>query len=364
MVFWPGLGKEIEEMTKSCETCAHFMSSNPKQPLIPFDPPELPWEVLGCDLFTINGRDYMVTSDYYSRWIEVDHLKSTTAAEVITKLKSHFAREGIPQVIRSDNGPQFKAAEFQQFAKKWDFQHTTSSPNWPQANGHAEKAVDIAKNLIQKAADSKSDPYLSILEYRNTPVDGFRSPAQLLKSRSLRSTMPCLKNHLRPRIVPVGMARRVRMESKRKQVAAYNRGAVELPALEEGQPVWVKLEENRRWEKAMIQSIHDRRSYWLNTEAGGTYRRNRAHIKPRHNPAPDQVTEGHLESYEAEPASPEENPEVEAQQQAEPDGQAPETPEPAEPATSHLGETQTRSGRTVKTKRNVPVVIPHRNVLM
>ena len=52
VVFWPGLGKEIEEVTKTCETCARYMRANPKQPLLPFDPPKLPWEAVGCDLLS------------------------------------------------------------------------------------------------------------------------------------------------------------------------------------------------------------------------------------------------------------------------------------------------------------------------
>ena len=351
VVFWPGLGKEIEEVTKTCETCARYMRANPKQPLLPFDPPKLPWEAVGCDLFTVNSRDYMVTSDYYSRWIEIDYLKTTTAAEVINKLKSHFAREGIPQIVRSDNGPQFKAAEFQQFASKWDFQHTTASPNWPQANGHAEKAVDIAKNLIQKAADSRSDPYLSILEYLNTPVDGFKSPAQLLKSRSLRSTMPCLESHLLPRTVPVGTARKIRMESKKRQAAAFNRGATELPPLAEGQLVWVKLEENRLWEKATIQSIHDRRSYWLKTEKGGTYRRNRIHIKPRYRPEPEREAETIIETPEEE-AAPANNYGEGTTPEAQQEGNGPGAPEQQENVADQPGTVRTRSGRTVKRKES------------
>ena len=133
--------KEIEELTKGCETCARFMRANPKQPLIPFDPPELPWKAVGCDVFTVNCRDYMVTMDYYSRWVEVDYLRSTTAAEVISKLKGHFARDGIPQTVRSDNGPQFKAAEFQQFLREWDFQHALEHPV---PTGHKQTAKSIS----------------------------------------------------------------------------------------------------------------------------------------------------------------------------------------------------------------------------
>ena len=34
-------------------------------------------------------------------------------------LKAIFARRGISKQLRSDNGPQFNAAEFAQFAKAW-----------------------------------------------------------------------------------------------------------------------------------------------------------------------------------------------------------------------------------------------------
>ena len=48
---------------------------------------------------------------------------TTTATIVIQKLKNHFARYGSPEVLISDNGPQFIPTEFAQFSKDWDFEH-------------------------------------------------------------------------------------------------------------------------------------------------------------------------------------------------------------------------------------------------
>ena len=42
--------------------------------------------------------------DYFLRWMEVDVLRSTTSAAVITYLDSHFARYGVPAGLRTDNG--------------------------------------------------------------------------------------------------------------------------------------------------------------------------------------------------------------------------------------------------------------------
>ena len=79
--------------------------------------------------------------DYYSRFIEVVKLNRTTATEVINRTKTIFARHGIPEVVFSDNGPQYSAEEYEKFSQDYQFEHKTSSPYYPQANGEVERAV-------------------------------------------------------------------------------------------------------------------------------------------------------------------------------------------------------------------------------
>ena len=59
-----------------------------------------------------------------------------------------FARHGIPEVLRSDNSPQYVSHEFAEFAKAYGFQHITSSPRFPQSNGEAERMVKTIKGLV------------------------------------------------------------------------------------------------------------------------------------------------------------------------------------------------------------------------
>jgi len=54
--------------------------------------------------------------DYYSNFIEVDSLTKTTTAGVTKALKVMFSQYGIPDVVISDNGPQFSSKEFAIFA--------------------------------------------------------------------------------------------------------------------------------------------------------------------------------------------------------------------------------------------------------
>ena len=88
-----------------------------------------------------------MVSDYYSNFIEVEHLNNATTSTVSKALKSMFARYGVPDVLISDNGPQFASEEFARFAQKWGFEHITSSPHYPQSNRNAENSVKTVKRL-------------------------------------------------------------------------------------------------------------------------------------------------------------------------------------------------------------------------
>ena len=99
---------------------------------------------------------------------------------MIEDTKSIFARHGIPRVIDSGNGPQYVSSKCKEFSKNWGLYHVTVSPHYPQANGLAKKSVQIVKQLIKKPKTDGRDPFLSLLEYRNTSINNVGSPAQLL----------------------------------------------------------------------------------------------------------------------------------------------------------------------------------------
>lgn len=60
---------------------------------------------------------------------------------VISKLKSQFARRGIPVQLFADNGLPFKSEEFQVFSSAYEFEYLTSSPRYSQSNGKKENAA-------------------------------------------------------------------------------------------------------------------------------------------------------------------------------------------------------------------------------
>lgn len=133
--WWPGMSREIEEIIKSCSTCWEHASQS-REPLLPTATPERPWQIVGSDLFCYKRTPYLLVVDYYSRHVEIAALEdSSDSSVVITKLKSIFARHGIPEMFISDNGPQHARRLFKDFALSYAFQAVTSSPAYSRANG-------------------------------------------------------------------------------------------------------------------------------------------------------------------------------------------------------------------------------------
>lgn len=87
--------------------------------------------------------------------------------------------------------------EFAKLKQDYGFDHLTSSPRFPQSNGEAERAVPFTvKNLLEKG----EDPYIALLAYRTTPLQIGFSPAELLMSRRLRTTIPTTRELRKPQV--------------------------------------------------------------------------------------------------------------------------------------------------------------------
>ena len=276
-VFWPRINNEIESMVSKCSHCQELRNANSKEELHPHSVPVYPWQIVGTDIFHWNNNDYLLVVDYYSRFWEVVKLRSMTAENLIIEMKKIFSRHGIPEMVKSDNGPQYASKEFRQFATNWRFKQTTSSPRYPRSNGLAERTVQSVKRLLTKALSSHQDPYLAILESRNTPVDGFESPAKLLMSRNLRSIIPVLPQHFKPKTTDAKAFRANRERIQLQQKAYHDRQARNLPALEKGE--FVRMRVGKQWKPAIVtKNANEPRSYLVQTPEGKTYRRNRSHL--------------------------------------------------------------------------------------
>ena len=100
MAFWPSMGKDIEDRVNKCAVCNSTKAHQQKEPLHLYPVPDTPWSlVAAADLMTWDSKQYLVLVDSYSGWWEVNYLAKVASGAVITKLKSHFGREGSPQIL-------------------------------------------------------------------------------------------------------------------------------------------------------------------------------------------------------------------------------------------------------------------------
>jgi transposase InsO family protein len=286
-IFWPGMNSQIEELVSTCPTCLHHGKANQREPLHPHEIPQRPWQKVGTDLFDWQGKPHLIVVDYYSRYPEVAELRDTKASTVIKKTKSFFSRHGIPETVISDNGPQYSSAEYQRFSSEYNFVHTTISPKYPQSGGLHERTVQTVKNILKKCRETDQDPYLALLDYRNTPIDGV-TPAQALMSRRLRSSLPISQQRLQPATIDRTTFLTIRGEQQQQQKKYFNNTSKPLPPLKKGDRVRFRKDPESPWQPAVVKAQHDTpRSYIIETSNGSQYRRNRVHLRKTQEKPPD-----------------------------------------------------------------------------
>lgn len=276
-VFWPGITAQVRDCVSKCATCQSLPQRQPPETLVTTQHDARPWSTVGADLFSFAGLNYLAVVDYHSNFLEIDHLTDTTSRTVILILKRQFARHGIPDTLRTDNGPQFASAVFRNFATEWQFHHITSSPRYAQSNGKVENAIKTAKRIMAKAQMGGADPWLAILAFRNAPTQGLESsPAQRLMGRRTRTTLPMHRDLLRQ-----NASKEEDMTSLRHQQAkGYDRSARDLPPLRIDDVVRVEpAGRHEPWRKAQVVKVHDNRSYDVQTLDGTVLRRNRRHLR-------------------------------------------------------------------------------------
>ena len=276
VLFWPGMSSEITDVVTACSVCSEYQARQQKEPLMTYKIPKTPWTLVGQDLFSYRGDDYLVTVDFYSDYFELDHLSDTTAVTVVEATKAHFSRHGIADMV-TDNGPQYTSQEFDKFARQWEFTHSTSSPLYSQGNGKSESAVKIAKSIIKKAKRDSKDLYISLLEWRNTPSKDGASPSQKLSSRRTRTTLPTSETLYHPEIVD-HVADNIKLR-RQKAKEYYDKDAKPLPELEVGEQIRLQPQNPRQpWSQGSCIGKVGPRSYLVQTPQG-IYHRNRKFIR-------------------------------------------------------------------------------------
>ena len=255
-MYWPNIDKNINEMISNCNACQKYRNLNPRESLLSHEIPKDVWNKVATDLFVSLNKLYLIVIDYTSKYFEIAQLPDASSDTVITHMRSIFARNGIPKVVFSDNGPQYSSLE------SWDFIHKTSSPEFPQSSGFVERAIQTIKKTQRKCREDDSDPYLAMLALRTTKNSSGTSASEMLMKRKLQTPVPPLN---------------VNANTKTKLMKPTLSQSRELQPFNTSDTV--RYRQNNNWTRTgiILNKSDMPRSYTVLNDKNNVIRRNRSH---------------------------------------------------------------------------------------
>ena len=136
-VWWPEIDEMVEEVCRKCHGCQVVGSLPNPEPMSRVYPPANAWQMLGADLLgpLPSGESLFVVVDYFSRYFEVEIMRTITTEKIVNVLDVMLSRFGVPVSLRTDNGPQFVSEVFDGYLNSMGIKHECSIPLWPQGNG-------------------------------------------------------------------------------------------------------------------------------------------------------------------------------------------------------------------------------------
>ena len=256
-MWWQKIDVDIERMVSLCKVCQSMRSNPPSASVHPWTFPSHPWSRLHVDF--VAGRMYLVLVDAYSKYPEVEKMITTSSA-TISVLCEVFSRQGLPEILVLDNGPQFAYSEFQEFCAQNGIRHRTSSPYKPSTNGKAERVIQILQTALKQAhlMGTNVDTVLAryLLRYRNTPHSTTgESPAMLLMGRRLRTHLDLLTPSVHKHV-----------EAKQQAVVERTSDR-QLCNLQVGDQVMTRnYSERGKWIQGIVTQVLGSRNYMVNIQ--------------------------------------------------------------------------------------------------
>jgi len=212
--------------------------------------PTIIFQEIATYFFEMDGHHYMAMVDRLSGYpVLAAFHKAPTAEMAIERLLDLFATFGCPQRIFSDDGTQVRAASMQKFLKRWQVDSILSTP---EGNDQAEATVQLLKQLIQKNGNSTEKLKETLLELRNMPREGDKSPAETVFGHSMKSGVSAHWNAFSPewlRLINEHDARAAELAAKR--IAHYKSACARTP-IRLGVEVLLQDQKSGHWDKTGV----------------------------------------------------------------------------------------------------------------
>ena len=162
--YWSTMFRDVKQWCSSCKVCQ--LRKHPRErPRAPLQYPPIaskPGQVISLDFVgplpeTPRGNKHiLVITDMYSKFAEALPLPDQTAETTAGALwKGYFCRQGLPEILHSDQGRNFEAAVIQHLCVLLNIRKTRTSPYHPSGNGQCERYNKTLIELISMQMKSE-----------------------------------------------------------------------------------------------------------------------------------------------------------------------------------------------------------------
>lgn len=173
--YWPRMSKEVRRYVLNCEICKTCKAPNQlmKPPLSKHFKVERPWQRVYIDLLgpyprSSKGKKFvLILLDHFTKFILIKSLSSASSNLICDFLRDElFYTYGVPDVIHSDNGVQFKSHEYKLLLKDFAVKDSKTAFYSPQSNlsERVNRSIVCAiRSYIQKDIHVNWDKHLSAI---------------------------------------------------------------------------------------------------------------------------------------------------------------------------------------------------------
>jgi transposase InsO family protein len=155
--YWLGMSRDVQKYVRACETCKRSKMSNlcrrglmgqPK-------PANRPWQVVSIDFVgpfprSKSGKTMIVVAtDSFTKMVVAEALHDSTTRKLTEFLEGQvFLKHQVPEILISDNGPQFLSKQFLGLLQEYKVAHWTNSVYHPQ-NNPTERVNQVIGNALR-----------------------------------------------------------------------------------------------------------------------------------------------------------------------------------------------------------------------
>ena len=166
--FWhPSIYKVANDICTSCPHCQIFKVSRQhiKAPMLKIRT-TYPFEIFAMDVMVLpktkNGNvAVLVGIDHHTKWTTAIPIKNKKGSTISNALNINILPNlpKLPTKILSDNGPEFKSADFNEVLQNYNIEHVYSTPYKPTSNGCVERSNRTIVQLLRGIADGNENKW-------------------------------------------------------------------------------------------------------------------------------------------------------------------------------------------------------------